>query len=278
MDMKELVSIIIPVYNGEKYIIKTLESCYYQTYKNIEVIIIDDYSHDSSIEKIKHFINDKYNFILEKNIKNLGCIETVNKGIKLSKGEKIICLGQDDILKKEHIETMLKSFKKNTSFVFCDSDYINENDEIFFESNKKLIYKEKLKDVKFSLSLENFINSCGLMFSREKALEVGGFTHFIDYPNYGEWFFWMKLSNVGNIDFVSEIKSLYRRHDTNMTNSFSEYRTKKILYKYFFECQKYSFINNFKNFILKEKIIFLFSILKTYLKFIYFKSIWILGK
>ena len=127
---KDYVSIIISVYNGEKYIEQTLESCSNQTYNNFEVIIIDDYSTDKSIEKISKYILKKEKFQLIKNEKNYGFIKTVNKGIELAKGNRILILDQDDILDNKHLEVMLKKFTNDTSIVFCESDFIDSSGNV----------------------------------------------------------------------------------------------------------------------------------------------------
>ncbi|GAA6323880.1 hypothetical protein F350042L8_09780 [Fusobacterium ulcerans] len=273
MKKEKLVSIIIAVYNGMKYISETLECCYKQTYKNLEVIIIDDFSEDQSVKIIENYIKDKINFKLIKNDKNLGIIQTINKGIDLSKGFFIINLGQDDLLYNNHVEIMIKNFTEDASLLFCDSNLINSKGEIFYEHNRKKKFFRNLKSVAYNLSLKNFINSCGLMYSKEKALRVGKFQYFKKYPHYGEWLFWLKLLSVGQFFFVEETKSLYRRHEANITNTFKDYKTKKNLQQYFLKCRKYAFENYFYEFNFKQKTIFLIIILKNKLK-IFFGGRW----
>lgn len=257
---KDYVSIIISVYNGEKYIEQTLESCSNQTYNNFEVIIIDDYSTDKSIEKISKYILKKEKFQLIKNEKNYGFIKTVNKGIELAKGNRILILDQDDILDNKHLEVMLKKFTNDTSIVFCESDFIDSSGKIFqYNNNKEKIIK-KLENLKYNLSRGNFINACGLIFTKEKAIKVGKYPYDERFPNYGEWLFWLKLSSVGGIKFCDNIKSFYRRHETNMTNSFKNKEIEKILKEYYLETMKYAKKKYYYNFTLKEKIRF-------YLKF-----------
>ena len=97
---KPKVSIIIPVYNGEKYLRETIESCVKQNYDNLEIIIIDDCSKDNSKNIALSFKNSNISY--SQNINNLGINTTINNGIKSSKGDYVLGLGQDDILPHNH--------------------------------------------------------------------------------------------------------------------------------------------------------------------------------
>lgn len=250
----KLITIIVPVYNGEKYIIETLESCEKQSYKNIEILIIDDCSKDNSVKKIEEYIKNKTRFKLVKNKKNLGMIKNINKGIDIALGEWIISLGQDDILNEKHVEKMLKTIDENTSFVFCESDLIDSNGKKYYISNNKDKIIKKLERIKYNLTKNNQINSCGLMYSKEKALKVGKYPFSEKYPCYGEWLFWLKLLSIGNIKFCQDIKSLYRRHENNMTNTFEQNDIKYLLNSYFWDCREYGIKTFLKDFTIIEKI------------------------
>jgi glycosyltransferase involved in cell wall biosynthesis len=157
--MKEMVSIIIPTYNGEKYIKETIDSCLSQTYKELEIIVIDDCSNDSTVKILKEYGN-KINLYLNKT--NQGISKNINKGVKVSKGKYFIFLGHDDLLPKNHIEIMIKEFNNNDIVsVHCNSFLIDSN------GNKIGFIREDYKQFKktdnclFELSLDNFISSCG---------------------------------------------------------------------------------------------------------------------
>ena len=100
--MNPLVSIIVPVYNTETFVLRTLKSVSTQDYNNLEVIIIDDKSTDHSIQVIDNFIKQnsdtKKTFILLKNEENKGLSMTRNRGISISKGKYIYFLDSDDEL------------------------------------------------------------------------------------------------------------------------------------------------------------------------------------
>ncbi len=106
--MNDLVSIIIPVYNGEKYLEETLISCFNQTYSNFEVIAVDDGSTDQSSKILKKY-SDKIK-ILKK--RNGGTASALNAGIKVMNGEWFKWLSQDDILYPNAIEVLIAEATK----------------------------------------------------------------------------------------------------------------------------------------------------------------------
>ena len=105
--IKDLVSVVTPVHNAEKYIETTLKSILNQTYKNLEVILVDDASKDSSREIIKKYekIDSRVRPILLDN--NVGVANARNEGIKNARGQYIAFLDSDDIWLEEKLEEQI---------------------------------------------------------------------------------------------------------------------------------------------------------------------------
>lgn len=126
--MNAEVSVIIPLYNTEKYIAETIQSVINQSFTNWELIIIDDGSTDSSPSKVKSFLNDtriKYH-----RQSNSGVSAARNNGIKLSAAKYIAFLDADDTWEKTNLEEKLNVLRENTiDFVFSDMELINERSE-----------------------------------------------------------------------------------------------------------------------------------------------------
>lgn len=124
---KNLVSVVMPAYNSEKYIEDSIKSVLAQTYKNIELIVIDDASKDGTVKIVEKLKTQDPRINLFKNKSNLGVSETRNKGISKANGEWIAFLDSDDIWMDSKIEKQIK-YATNTSaeFVFTGSSYINE--------------------------------------------------------------------------------------------------------------------------------------------------------
>jgi len=158
---KPLVSIILPVYNGMKYIKKTIESLLSQDYENFEIMVIDDCSTDGSFEFIKDlFYGDhpNWNIRILKNIKNLGCIATCNRAIRLSKGEYIFRTDQDTLYDHNVLTQLMETLQSDkTGAVGC-----------------KLLYPDS-----------DMIRAFGLKINKLLRTEVIGRGH-IDYGQYQE--------------------------------------------------------------------------------------------
>lgn len=135
MNSQELVSIIVPVYNTESYLEKCLNSILNQTYKNIEVIIIDDGSTDNSYKILQEFQNkDKRIILLQQDNSGQGVAR--NKGIEVSKGKYIFFVDSDDKVTENMVEEMVLEIEKTNSDF---SSFL-----IAFEDSKsQKIYKKK---------------------------------------------------------------------------------------------------------------------------------------
>lgn len=114
-----MVSVIVPVYNVEMYLVRCIESIINQTYKDIEIILIDDGSKDQSYEICKRYA-DKYDFVKAIHIENHGVSFARNLGIEKSTGEYIQFVDSDDYIEPNMIELLLMEKKRrNTDIVLC---------------------------------------------------------------------------------------------------------------------------------------------------------------
>lgn len=113
-----LITIVIPIYNGEKYIIKCLDSVLNQSYKKLEILIIDDGSTDNSYIKVEDFL--KYHSAKVSNTlllrqENKGVARARNRGIEEANGEFIAFIDQDDYIDKNYIQVLLSNIKRQDS-------------------------------------------------------------------------------------------------------------------------------------------------------------------
>jgi glycosyltransferase involved in cell wall biosynthesis len=126
-----LVSICIPVYNSENTIGKTISSLTCQTYKNIEIIIVDNCSSDASVEIVRKFKDPRIRLI--QNDSHLPCGEyNWNRCFPLAKGEYLAIFHADDVYMPDMILRQIETFKMNPTLggVFTQGNIINENDEV----------------------------------------------------------------------------------------------------------------------------------------------------
>ena len=207
----ELVSIIMPNYNGEKYSEESLKTVLNQTYKNWELLIIDDCSKDKSVEIIREKYNDKRIKLIELK-ENKGSSHARNIGLEISKGKYIAFLDSDDLWLDEFLEKQVRFLKENeVSLVYSSYYIIDENSEEILNPyvvKNKVGYKDILK-----------------------FLPIGMLTSVYDTEKIGKYYFdeslgsirddyvyWLKI--LKKLDFAyanSEILAKYRIHAKSVT-------------------------------------------------------------
>lgn len=118
-----LISVILPVYNGENYLDKAIESILKQTYTNFELIIINDGSFDNTENIILSYNDKRIRYI--KNEKNLKLIKTLNKGISLAKGLYISRMDADDIAIENLFQKQIETFTKDDTVDIVNNSIYN---------------------------------------------------------------------------------------------------------------------------------------------------------
>lgn len=121
-----IVSIIIPIYNVEKFIFQCLKSCVVQSYRNIEIICVDDCSTDKSKSIAYSFINQDSRVVLIENSENKGVFYTKDLGAGRAKGDYIFFLDGDDYLEENAIEILLNSTNENADIVAGNMAIVDE--------------------------------------------------------------------------------------------------------------------------------------------------------
>src|SRR3712207_2522355 len=144
-----LVSVIVPVYNAKDYLPETLESIFKQTYKDIEIIIIDDMSSDGSRELIRDYENKYDNIVALLLEKNGGVANARNKGIEIARGRYIAFLDSDDVWEETKIQKQIEFMKSNNhAFTFTGYQFMDENSntmKTLVRAKKSLNYEDLLR-------------------------------------------------------------------------------------------------------------------------------------
>lgn len=148
--MESKVSIIVPIYNVEKYIKKCINSILNQTYKNLEIILINDCSTDNSGKILEEIIkNDNRCIYIEKE-KNSGLAATRNTGIKKSTGDYLAFVDSDDWVSEDYVEKLLNAIQKSgADIAVCDYATVNKSGQIsiansLYPLNNESNHKEKV--------------------------------------------------------------------------------------------------------------------------------------
>lgn len=140
--MNPLVSVIMPAYNGEKYIGDAIESVLNQSYDNFELIIVEDKSTDNTLEVIQKYIDSR--LFLYLNSQNRGIAYSTNLGIAKSKGKYIALLDDDDIALKRRLEWQVNFLEEHKDIdIVGGRSALIDSEGKFIRYDKELIYNSK---------------------------------------------------------------------------------------------------------------------------------------
>ncbi|KAF3362606.1 hypothetical protein PHSC3_000845 [Chlamydiales bacterium STE3] len=184
-----LVSIIIPIYNHETYVEEALYSVFYQTYENLEIILIDDGSKDRSVSVVEAWLkqhsdqvkNRQWTFLKQK---NQGAHHTINRGLHLATGDFLTILNSDDFYHLRRIELLVKKAEQEKGeFIFSRVHAVDQTGKSAPRGNwwwtwyeRAMLQLALLPTIGFKLLQDNITVSTGnLFFSRRIFQEVGDF-------------------------------------------------------------------------------------------------------
>ena len=211
-----LVSIVIPVYNGANYVAEAIESALKQTYKNIEIIVVNDGSTDNT-EKIVKKYGDKIRYFYKE---NGGVASALNLGIKNMKGEYFSWLSHDDVYYPNKIERQIEELKNidKDNILYSGFELINDKSEFLYawEIASKNEYR-KLNNSFYALLLSD-IGGCTLLIPKEVFDNVGFFDEKLlcvqDYD------FWFRMFRYGyKVKYIPKVLLQYRMHGKRDSNS-----------------------------------------------------------
>lgn len=227
--MLKLVSIVLPTYNGERFLADSIESVINQTYKNWELIIINDCSIDKTLEIAQAYAAKDERIKVYSNNKNLKIPKSLNYGFSMAKGEYFTWTSDDNIYKPEAIEYMVDFLQKNKNIdmVTCKNDFINEDKTL---NKKNMDFMERTQ---FELWKRCNIGAC-FMYTRDIALKVGGYSEAMFCAE--DYDYWYRIAIEGNIAYSDENLYLYRINSQSLSST-RWYKTAenslKIRIKYF---------------------------------------------
>ncbi|NDP22032.1 MAG: glycosyltransferase [Paludibacter sp.] len=217
--IKDLVSIVVVVYNSSRFILETLESIKLQTYSNIELIITDDCSTDDTVAICKNWLIENSDIFTHSKLliaeKNQGIVRNCNKGIKEATGEYLKMNAGDDYLEAKFIEKCIRLIEtdQNIGFVFT-------NTYLVLEKAKRIIKEDISKFKSGSIfkelfHLEFWPKSSSWLYRTNVVLEMGMYDESIWVEDY---FLALKIASKYKIIHLNEFLSYYRLHDANNGN------------------------------------------------------------
>ena len=241
-----LISIVIPVYNAEKYLEQCLNSIKDQTYKNFEVILVNDGSIDHSESICMDFVKVDTRFKYFTKV-NGGASSARNFGLDHVTGDFITFIDADDWVDENHLEVLINNIKDNNSDMAVSSikkfDMSNNfHFRMYSNQEKYLLNYNKLNREEFLVILPKLIaanNSYKIAVSKLFKKELVSDIRFDESIIYGgdlEFFFKLYL-NINSISYIDEVTYVYRLHDESSSSKFGQLHMKQELaiYKKMYE-------------------------------------------
>ncbi len=232
-----LVSVIMPIYNGEAFIDAAITSILGQTYQNLELILIDDCGTDQSMEKAHYYaVKDKRIRIIC-NPRNMGIAYARNIGIQQSKGKYIAIMDDDDWAYPARIERQVYFLENNIEYGVVGSmaQWIDKNANII--KWEKIMPTDPL-EIKVFFLFYNIFNNSEVMFRKEimDQYKIYYEDHMLGMEDFK---FWICMSKITNITNINEVLVQHRVTDHNETSRITRNK-KAIREKKFAELQRFS--------------------------------------
>lgn len=191
----ELVSVVIPIYNAQRTIVRTLESVYRQTYPALEWILLNDGSTDGSMELVKGFLDEHHVDAVVIDRENKGVSYTRNEGIRKASGTYVAFLDADDQWLPDKIQMQVDCMKETgADLVSCQKTQVPADSPVSLITLKKLLFK-------------NYLFTSGVMVRRQVLLDTGGFQ---EDMRYGEdYHLWLRIVQKHDIRVINRQLMIY---------------------------------------------------------------------
>lgn len=249
------ISVIVPVYNCENYLDDCLKSIANQTFKNLEVIMVDDSSTDMSSSIMKKYAKNDSRFIYKRNSKNEGLSVSRNNGMKFSNGNLLFFIDADDALCESCLQTLYNNLKEfNADVAICNFKIFNDNLPNIGNSLRSYAYSniELMNEISLCDKIQNF--AWGKLYKKTlfKNLFFPPHRYFEDV-----YIIPRALSNATKGVFVDASLYFYRQNPNSISRSLNK---KKIVDFFLSMTEKCDFIKENYPFLLKQMNNSLFNI------------------
>ncbi len=220
---QKLVSIVLPTYNGEKFIRESIESILNQTYKNFELIIVNDCSCDNTLSILQEYEKKDSRIKIITNEINLKLPASLNKGFEMASGDYYTWTSDDNLYKINALEYMVNYLNENANIdlISCCMDIIDEEGNFLTSYNLSLPNRNILQ-----LTKRCNIGAC-FLYRKQIALKTGKYsTEMFCAEDYD---YWCRIALKGNIAYSDENLYLYRCNSYSLTASKQETIMEKTL-------------------------------------------------
>ena len=234
------ISVVIPCYNGHKFLVEAVDSIHEQTYPPIEIVVVDDGSTDRTAELLAQLKRSSQIPIVAITQRNHGVAVARNIGLTNAKGDWIAFLDVDDLWFPNMLETKVKALLAcDMSSGLIASNYFEDKPAPGNEKHRKSSLVQSIRDRRLAgrefqkyFVKDNFIGTATvMMFSRSEAAKIGGFDCFMKHSE--DFDFILRLSCLCDVLILSEPLALKRHHGNNLTDDKELY-----YYSHYLSCLK----------------------------------------
>ena len=231
---KEKISIIVPMYNAEKFIGKTIESVLAQTYQNWEMLIMNDVSTDNSLAIVSVYAKKDERIKIVNTEKNVGVVKGRNFLIDLASGKYIAFLDADDYWHNEKLEKQIKFMKEKNASISC-TEYtrVKENEEKINDViiKEEISYNDMLKN--------NYLGCLTVIYDAEKI----GKRYFKELEKNEDYVLWLEIvKDVNTIYGLKENLAYYRVLDNSRSSN--KVKTAKVRWEIYRKIEKLSLLKS----------------------------------
>ena len=235
-----VVSVIVPNYNYAPFLDERLSSIYNQTFKEFEVIILDDASTDDSLAIIEKYRSKPNTSVVLNKVNSGSPFRQWQKGITAAKGEIIWIAESDDFSAPDFLALMLPFFNHpEVALAHCNSNIIDENDNItgdYTDYHRKLDFNhwkynyrvKSTQEINFGLGVKNSILNVSSVIFRKEAIPPDIFIKLEAFKFSGDWLFYIELLKGRQIAYCHEKLNFHRRHRQTLTTQFNSDEQKKL--------------------------------------------------
>ncbi len=203
------VSIVLPTYNQARYLPRALDSIFAQTFRDFELIVVNDGSTDETASILASY-QQMHDFALIEQ-ENKGLPTALNVGFAQARGEYLTWTSSDNVMMPEMLEVLVQALDENpgVGLVYADWYVVDEQDQV-------LAIARTIDYDRFLLLRDNYINAC-FLYRRECAEKVGLYD--VDFMYCEDWDYWLRMARFYKMMHIDQILYQYRIHEDSLTSA-----------------------------------------------------------
>lgn len=209
------LSVLMPVYNASRFLRHSIESILSQTYKDFELIVIDDGSTDNSLDSLRHFTDPRIKLI--DNPVNCGIISSLNSGYAIASGEFIVRMDADDFSLPNRFKAQLQFMEQHPDIGVCGTQY-RIISEVLSEPSISMLPTHP-DHLACSLLFHSCLAHPTVMMRRRLLEQLGSPLYESSYKHAEDYRLWVRLSGITRMANLKDIHLLYRQHSGQITRT-----------------------------------------------------------